>query len=182
VSALSHITKCVLCNSENPYQISATGFDPINLANPHFPTRVQQFLLELYGHLQKTAEREQKTIQKMNRTPKDATEAQKLFLEHGKHIAVYQAVLLATQWAQGFSILNAFSSTDQALSDAKEGVRAMIHAMSARRVADEVLQSGVAAMGFEGEDAELIVRFCRELLDASNGVRERPVERPLVTL
>lgn len=179
---LTHITKCLLC-SDNPYQISATGFDPINLANPQFPTRVQQFLLELYGHLQKTADREAKQLQKLHKGSNgmNPTEAQRLIVEHGKHVAVFQAVVLATQWAQGFSILNGFDTTDQALLDAKNGVGFLLHSMTAKRIPDETIQSGVAQLGFAGEDADLICRFIRELLDASNGVPTQQ-DAPLVSL
>jgi hypothetical protein len=187
---LSHITKCILC-SENPYQLSAGGFDPINLANPQFPTRVQQFLLELYGHLQKMAEKEDKHFQKLRKNGFDkSSDAEKVqtVIQHGKHIAAVQSVTLATQWAQGFSVLSGFETTDPAIQDAKNGAGFLLHSMTARRIPDDTIKGGVARLGFAGEDADLIYRFVRELLDASNGVSSPTVTMdatgavPLVTL
>jgi len=34
MKALQHITKCILCAPESPFQISAHGFDPINIMMP----------------------------------------------------------------------------------------------------------------------------------------------------
>ena len=184
MSSLSHLTRCVLCPPETPFEISAHGFEPLNLANPQFPPRIQSFIVELSGHIQKTAEREGKRIDKArkNGTQLSPLEAARLVAEQGKHLTAFQTVILATQWTQGFCVLNGFDTQDPELQAAKDGARALLHSLTARRVPDEVIQTGVAQLGFDGEDADSICRFVRELLDASNGIRPQPQDEPLVKL
>ena len=182
MSNLTHITTCVLCDPENQFRASASGFEQLNLANPQFPTRVLQFLGELYTHLQKTADLEGKRMAKLHKGSNgmNLAEAQQFVLQHGKHIAAFQAVLLSSQWAQGFSILNAFDTTDPAILDAKDGVRVLLHSFTARRIPDDTIRSGIAELGFVDEDADSIFQLIRVLLDASNGVRPQQ-ETTLIT-
>lgn len=170
MSHLTHITRCLLCAPENAYEVSAGGFDPIDPMNPQIPSRVERFLLELFGHLQKTGEREAKRMQKANVGKMNQLEAARLVAEKAKHFALVQSVMLSMQWAQGFGVLNAFDLQDPELQRARHNVRYLLHSMTAARVPDDTLRSGIAKLGLDAEQAGTVFSFVRELLDAASGI------------
>jgi len=178
---LIHVTKCVCCaDNDNRFEISAGAFDPIPIAGQS--PRTDRFGLELYTHLQKTADKEARRILKAQQTnghagqsPDQQTAAQ-IVLSQGRHIAALQAVIGITQWAQRFALLGAFETTDPEIANCKENARRGLHMVSAgpvptdghlRDVALQVIerwQRGDAPRGETDTEMEMLVQSVHEAL------------------
>ena len=180
---LKHLTRCALCPPETAWQIDAQGFDPINILQPD--SRVEKFVMALEQHIQEAAIKEQKYVQRQSKrlmeSGAEPIELQKLMFEHGKHLALFQSLMVNTKLGRAFSTLSGFDSLDPEIRTAKEGVRMILHAMTARRIPDDAIREGIAQLGLTGKDADLTFELIRKLLDASNGVQAVEAQ-PLVTL
>jgi len=178
MKALQHITKCILCVPESPFQISAHGFDPINIMMPD--ERIGKFILALQSHIQDSAKHEERYIRKhLDNGASDAAK-QALIIQHTKHAALLSSITVSTRLAHAFSALSGFDTEDSELQTAKEGARQILHAMTARRIPDDKIRFGISQIGLAGGDAENAFKLIRELLDASNGIKVE--EQKLVTL
>lgn len=165
---LTHITKCLLCPPDKPFQMSAGGFESVPSLGEATDPRLQRFFIELEKHLHQESERENKRLEKSARNGNhdSAHAVAQLITEKAKHLTQTSAIPVTMNMARAFLVATAFETTDPQLNQLKEGIRAHLHrATRKNNLTDETILHHVAQLGLEQIDADAVYGLLKEMRD-----------------